>query len=85
MIWAVFSYLNLGGNSAGSVGVRWFLSCGKNLGEQIYDAQALDKFLTPRKSMHSFLLFVFQNILGLHGVILHVLHLRKETHELQQS
>lgn len=85
MIWAIFSYLDLRGNSAGSVVVRGTLSSGKQLGELIYDAQALDKVLTPCKSIHSFLLLIFQNILRLHGVILHMLYLRKETPELQQS
>lgn len=70
-IWAIFSYLVLGDNSAGFLGVSWSISCGEQLGELIYDAQASDEVLTLQKSIYSFLLLIFHNILGLHRVILH--------------
>lgn len=70
-IWAIFSYLVLGDNSAGLRGVSWSISRGEQLGELIYDAQASDEVLTLQKSIYSFLLLIFHNILGLHRVVLH--------------
>jgi len=72
-IWAAHSYLALGDNGAGSWGVSWPASCGEQLGELIYDAQASDKVLALQQSIHSFLLLVFHNILGLHRVVLQAL------------
>lgn len=82
-IWATFSYLALGDNGAGPLGVSWSVGCGEQLGELIYNAQASDKVLTPLKSIDSFLLLIFHNILGLHRVVLHTLYLRKEGPKLQ--
>ena len=84
-IWAIFSYLALGDNGAGSLGIGGSVGCGEQLGELIYDAQASDKVLALQKSIYSFLLLIFHNILGLHRVVLRALYLRKERPELQQS
>lgn len=84
-VWAIFSYLALGDSGAGSLHVGWSVHCWEQLGKLLYDAHASDKVLTLQKSIYSFLLLIFHNILGLHGVVLQVLCLRKEAPELQQS
>lgn len=55
------------------------LSCGEQPGKLVGDAQVSDQLLTLQQSIHSPLLFMFHDVLGLHGVVLHALHLGRET------
>lgn len=73
------SYLAPGDSSAGFLGVGWSGSSGEQLAELMDEAQPSDEVLTLQECLHSSFLLMLHDVLGLCGVVLHVLGLRKES------